>query len=128
MIMGYILLAGGAEFSGRMAIADRRAIELASGFEACIRIIPAAAAPDNNHRRAGRNGVSWFKKLGAVNVAALPPLQPGESVQVSRPAPAERGVLCTQSQRVRADSGWNRVDTRMSVAGAARCPCRARRR
>ena len=72
MNMGYILLAGGTEFSGRMAIPDRRAIELASGFEACIRIIPAAAAPDNNHRRAGRNGVSWFKKLGAVNVAALP--------------------------------------------------------
>ena len=63
-----------------------------------------------------------------VNVAALPPLQPGESVQVSQPAPAARGVLCTQSQRVRADGGWNRVDTRMSVAGAARCPCRARRR
>ena len=70
--MGYILLAGGAEFSGRMAKADRRAIELAGGFDASIRIIPAAAAPDNNHRRAGRNGVIWFKKLGAVNVATLP--------------------------------------------------------
>ena len=70
--MGYILLAGGAEFSGRMAKADRRAIELAGGFDASIRIIPAAAAPDNNHRRAGRNGVIWIKKLGAVNVATLP--------------------------------------------------------
>ena len=70
--MGYILLAGGAEFSGRMAKPDRRAIELAGGFDASIRIIPAAAAPDNNHRRAGKNGVSWFKKLGAVNVATLP--------------------------------------------------------
>ena len=70
--MGYILLAGGAEFSGRMAKPDRRAIELAGGLRASISIIPAAAAPDNNHQRAGKNGVSWFQKLGAVNVAALP--------------------------------------------------------
>jgi cyanophycinase len=72
MIMGYILLAGGAEFGGRMAKPDRRAIELAGGLGASISIIPAAAAPDNNHQRAAKNGVSWFKKLGAVNVAALP--------------------------------------------------------
>ncbi len=70
--MGFILLAGGAEFSGRMVNSDRRAIELAGGLDASICIIPAAAAPDNNHRRAGKNGVNWFKKLGAVNVAALP--------------------------------------------------------
>ncbi len=70
--MGYILLEGGAEFSGRMAKPDRRAIELAGGFGASVSIIPAAAAPDNNHQRAGRNGVSWFKKLGAANVTALP--------------------------------------------------------
>ncbi len=70
--MGYILLAGGAEFSGRMAKPDRRAIELAGGFGASISIIPAAAAPDNNHQRAAHNGIRWFKKLGAVNVAALP--------------------------------------------------------
>jgi len=72
MNMGYILLAGGAEFSGRMAKPDRRAIELAGGFGASISIIPAAAAPDNNHERAGQNGVDWFKNLGAVNVSALP--------------------------------------------------------
>ena len=70
--MGYILLAGGAEFSGRMAKADRRAIELAGGSGASISIIPAAAAPDKNHQRAARNGIDWFKKLGAVNAAALP--------------------------------------------------------
>jgi len=70
--MGYILLAGGAEFSGRMAKPDRRAIELAGGLTAGIRIIPAAAAPDGNHQRAARNGVRWFEKLGAVNVRALP--------------------------------------------------------
>ncbi len=70
--MGYILLAGGAEFGGRMAKPDRRAIELAGGFAASVSIIPAAAAPDNNHQRAGQNGVDWFKNLGAANVSALP--------------------------------------------------------
>jgi len=69
---GYILLAGGAEFGGRMAEADLRAIELAGGFDAQISIIPTAAAPDNNHDRAGRNGVRWFESLGARNVTALP--------------------------------------------------------
>ena len=70
--MGYILLAGGAEFGGQMAEVDLRAIELVGGFGASICIIPAAAAPDNNHQRAGQNGVDWFKNLGAVNVSALP--------------------------------------------------------
>ena len=70
--MGTILLAGGSEFQGDMAIADRRAIELAGGTEARLSIIPAAAAPDNNHQRAGQNGVKWFKALGAVDVRSLP--------------------------------------------------------
>jgi cyanophycinase len=69
--MGCILLAGGAEFGGQMAAADRRSIELAGGVKSRISIIPAAAAPDNNHQRAGQNGVDWFKSLGAVNVNAL---------------------------------------------------------
>ncbi len=69
---GHILLAGGAEFGGRMAEPDLRAIELAGGFDAPISIIPTAAAPDHNHERAGRNGVRWFERLGAHNVAALP--------------------------------------------------------
>ena len=30
--------------------------------------ILAAAAPDNNHKRAGNNGLRWFKSLGARNV------------------------------------------------------------
>mgnify|MGYP001084306978 CR=1 FL=1 len=70
--MGYLLLAGGAEFNGRMAAPDRRAMVLAGGLSAPIRIVPAAAAPDNNHQRAGQNGVRWFKDLGAVNVSAVP--------------------------------------------------------
>jgi cyanophycinase len=69
---GYILLAGGAEFGGRMAEADLRAIELAGGLDARISIIPTAAAPDNNHERAGHNGVRWFERLGARNVGTLP--------------------------------------------------------
>jgi cyanophycinase len=66
--MGYLLLEGGAEFGGRMSEPDLRAIELAGGFEKAICIIPTAAAPDNNHKRAGNNGVRWFKSLGAKNV------------------------------------------------------------
>lgn len=69
---GHLLLAGGAEFGGRMAEPDRRAIELAGGPAARIRIIPAAAAPDNNHQRAGANGVRWFRSLGATDAVALP--------------------------------------------------------
>jgi cyanophycinase len=69
---GYILLAGGAEFRGRMAEPDKRAIELAGGLEAQVSIIPTAAVPDNNHRRAGQSGVRWFKCLGAKQVTSLP--------------------------------------------------------
>lgn len=70
--MGYLLLAGGAEFGKRMAEPDQKAIELAGGPNAPIRIIPTAAAPDRNHVRAGNNGVNWFKSLGAQNVTSLP--------------------------------------------------------
>lgn len=69
--MGYLLLAGGAEFSGRMSEPDLHAIELAGGFDAPICIIPTAAAPDNNHKRAGNNGIRWFTSLGAKNVFAV---------------------------------------------------------
>lgn len=70
--MGFILLEGGAEFSGQMAVPDRLAIQLAGGPNALVSILPAAAAPDQNHQRAGQNGVNWFKQLGATNVSALP--------------------------------------------------------
>src|SRR5260370_10452498 len=71
-MIGYLLLEGGAEFSGQMAEPDKRAIELACGFDAPITIIPTAAAPDNNHQRAGNNGVRWFHHLGATHVESLP--------------------------------------------------------
>ncbi|MDP1715149.1 MAG: Type 1 glutamine amidotransferase-like domain-containing protein [Anaerolineales bacterium] len=66
--MGYLLLAGGAEFGGQMSAPDVRAIELAGGLDAPICILPTAAAPDNNHQRAGENGMRWFRGLGAKNV------------------------------------------------------------
>jgi cyanophycinase len=70
--MGYLLLEGGAEFGGLMSVSDRKAIELAGGFDAPICIIPTAAAPDNNHQRAGNNGKRWFESLGAKDVASVP--------------------------------------------------------
>ena len=69
---GYLLLEGGAEFGGQMAQPDRRALGLAGGPDARICIIPTAAAPDNNHQRAGNNGVRWFHNLGATQVESLP--------------------------------------------------------
>ncbi|MBN1668008.1 MAG: Type 1 glutamine amidotransferase-like domain-containing protein [Anaerolineales bacterium] len=69
---GYILLEGGAEFGGRMAEPDLAAIALAGGPDAFIGIIPAAAASDHNHRRAGNNGLRWFQFLGARLVNVLP--------------------------------------------------------
>ena len=70
--MGYLLLEGGAEFGGRMRDPDLKAIELAGGFDAPIRIIPTAAAPDNNHERAGNNGIRWFQSLGVKDVGSVP--------------------------------------------------------
>ncbi len=70
--MSIILLEGGAEFNGQMAVPDRLAIQLAGGPDTPLRIVPTAAAPDNNHQRAGQNGVDWFKHLGVTDVSSLP--------------------------------------------------------
>ena len=72
MSNGYLLLEGGAEFGGRMADPDRRALELAGGYDIPLSILPTAAAPDHNHHRAGQNGKRWFERLGARQVAVLP--------------------------------------------------------
>jgi cyanophycinase len=71
-VRGHILLEGGAEFGGGMAEPDLRALDLAGGFDAQVSIIPTAAAPDKNHERAGRNGVSWFNHLGGRSVKLIP--------------------------------------------------------
>ena len=70
--VGYLLLEGGAEFGGRMRDPDLRAIELAGGFNAPLRIIPTAAAPDKNDVRAANNGIRWFQSLGAKDVQSVP--------------------------------------------------------
>ncbi len=70
--MGYLMLQGGAEFSGLIKVSDLRALELAGGLDTKVSIIPAAAAPDNNHTRAGLNGRQWFQSLGAKDVSVLP--------------------------------------------------------
>ncbi len=69
---GYILLEGGAEFGGQMAVPDKQALAAAGGPSTPVVIVPAAAAPDHNDVRAGQNGVRWFKGLGAKRVEALP--------------------------------------------------------
>ena len=68
-MQGYLLLEGGAEFGGQMSEPDRRAIELAGGPSAQISIIPTAAAPDNNHQRAGRNGVTGLKAWALLELS-----------------------------------------------------------
>ena len=70
--MGFLVLEGGAEFGGRMRDPDLRAIELAGGFDAPLRILPTAAAPDKNDVRAGNNGIRWFQSLGAKDVQSVP--------------------------------------------------------
>jgi cyanophycinase len=66
---GHLVLQGGGEFGGEMKTSDLRAMELAGGASAAVCIIPAAAAPDNNHLRAGQNGCDWFRSLGAGDVS-----------------------------------------------------------
>jgi cyanophycinase len=70
--MGYLVLQGGSEFNGGMRASDLRAMALAGGRNAPVSIVPAAAAPDGNHHRAGQNGRRWFQMLGARDVAVLP--------------------------------------------------------
>ena len=70
--MGTLLMEGGAEFGGDMREPDLKAIERAGGWNAPIRIIPAAAAPDQNDQRAGNNGIRWFQSLGATDVKSIP--------------------------------------------------------
>jgi cyanophycinase len=69
--MGYLVLQGGSEFGGQMRASDLHAMRLAGGRDACVAIVPAAAAPDGNHQRAGENGRSWFQSLGARNVLVV---------------------------------------------------------
>ncbi|MCP4747010.1 MAG: type 1 glutamine amidotransferase-like domain-containing protein [Desulfobacteraceae bacterium] len=70
--MGYLVLEGGAEFTGAMKAPDLRALDLAGGLNAKVGVICAAAVPDNNHEHAAKNAVRWFSELGAQNVRVMP--------------------------------------------------------
>jgi cyanophycinase len=87
MTTGYILLEGGAEFGGAMSEPDREAIRLAGGTAVPMAILPTAAAPDGNQDRAGRNGLDWFRSLGASSVDIVPIL---DRTSANDPALAER--------------------------------------
>jgi cyanophycinase len=90
--MGLILLEGGSEFTAGMAAADERAMAVCGGRAQPVRIIPAAAAPDNNHARAAANGVGWFQGLGAADVRA---------VAIIDRASADRPDLAEEIERAR---------------------------
>lgn len=68
---GHLLLQGGDEFQGRMADSDLEAIRISGGSDARICILPTAAALDNNHERAGANGLKWFNDLGVKNTRVV---------------------------------------------------------
>lgn len=85
--MGILLLEGGAEFGGRMSEPDLRAIQIAGGLEVPIAILPTAAAPDQNHERAGRNAIRWFSSLGALHPEVVPVI---DKASANDPALADR--------------------------------------
>jgi cyanophycinase len=90
--MGFVLLEGGREFYAGMAAADERAMAVCGGRAQPVRIIPAAAAPDNNHAAAAANGVGWFQSLGAADVRA---------VDIIDRASADRPDLAKEIERAR---------------------------
>ena len=114
---GYLLLAGGAEFGGRMAEPDVRALQLAGGFDAQVSIIPAAAALDNNHQRAGETGVRWFEQLGATRVQWLPLIDQAsanhaslaERLRSSRLVYLLGGFPHYLAQTLRGSTGWQAI-------------------
>ncbi|HJW84036.1 MAG TPA: Type 1 glutamine amidotransferase-like domain-containing protein [Anaerolineae bacterium] len=116
---GHILLEGGAEFGGQMAAPDRRAIELAGGYDARISIIPTAAAPDRNHERAGGNGQRWFTRLGAQRVEVLSLIDRAsanradivESLRASRLIYLLGGFTHYLGQTLAGSAGWQAILT-----------------
>ena len=90
--MGFVLLEGGREFNAGMAAADERAMAVCGGRAQPVRIIPAAAAPNDNHAAAAANGVGWFQSLGAADVRA---------VDIIDRASADRPDLAKEIERAR---------------------------
>ena len=69
---GYLCLEGGQELWGAMREPDLRCIKLAGGWRASVTVIATAGVPDYGHKRAGRNAIKWFMRLGALNVRVVP--------------------------------------------------------
>jgi cyanophycinase len=67
---GWVALHGGGEFQRGSEIGDRRLIVAAGGADARVIIVPTAAGIDYPEA-AARNGISWFKQLGARPDAAF---------------------------------------------------------
>ncbi len=67
---GWIALHGGGEFQRGSEIGDRRLIVAAGGADARVIVVPTAAGIDYPEV-AARNGVEWFRKLGARAEAAM---------------------------------------------------------
>ncbi len=67
---GWLALHGGGEFQRGSEIGDRRLIVAAGGADARVIVVPTAAGIDYPEA-AARNGVAWFKQLGARSDAAL---------------------------------------------------------
>lgn len=61
---GWLALHGGGEFQRGSEIGDRRLVVAAGGADARVIVVPAAAAREYPEM-AARNGVEWFKQIGA---------------------------------------------------------------
>ena len=67
---GWIALHGGGEFQRGSEIGDRRLVVAAGGADARVIVVPTAAAREYPEM-AARNGVQWFKQIGAQAAAAM---------------------------------------------------------
>jgi cyanophycinase len=67
---GWLALHGGGEFQRGSEIGDRRLIVAAGGADARVIVVPTAAGIDYPEA-AARNGVEWFRQLGARAEAAM---------------------------------------------------------
>jgi cyanophycinase len=67
---GWIALHGGGEFQRGSEIGDRRLVVAAGGADARVVVVPTAAARENPEM-AARQGMQWFKQIGAQADAAM---------------------------------------------------------
>jgi cyanophycinase len=67
---GWLALHGGGEFQRGSEMGDRRLIVASGGADARVIIMPTAAGMDYPEM-AARNGMGWFKQLGAQSDAAF---------------------------------------------------------